>query len=255
MPVAENSFQAIDRAFLVLETIAHTGAMSLAELHKALNINKPALFRIVQALCNNGYLLRDEKTGSFSLSLKAFEIGVHAVRSLNYMSLVKSVLRELSTELGVIAQFSVDDHNELLCLESIDINNTGFSVYTRVGERSGLYSTSAGKALLSLLPNDEILQKFDKMTIRALTPNTITTPDALLQDIAKTRTRGYALDLEENEPGLFCIGVPLMGYNGTALGAISLSGRSMTPEDEQRLSTMLVSSSQRLSTMLGYTSH
>ena len=54
MPVAENSFQAIDRAFLVLETIAHTGAMSLAELHKALNINKPALFRIVQALCNNG---------------------------------------------------------------------------------------------------------------------------------------------------------------------------------------------------------
>ena len=46
-----------------------------------------------------------------------------------------------------------------------------------------------------------------------------------------------------------------MGYNGTALGAISLSGRSMTPEDEQRLSTMLVSSSQRLSTMLGYTSH
>ena len=141
------------------------------------------------------------------------------------------------------------------CSESIDINNTGFSVYTRVGERSGLYSTSAGKALLSLLPNDEILQKFDKMTIRALTPNTITTPDALLQDIAKTRTRGYALDLEENEPGLFCIGVPLMGYNGTALGAISLSGRSMTPEDEQRLSTMLVSSSQRLSTMLGYTSH
>ena len=36
MPVAENSFQAIDRAFLVLETIAHTGAMSLAELHLSL---------------------------------------------------------------------------------------------------------------------------------------------------------------------------------------------------------------------------
>ena len=98
------------------------------------------------------------------------------------------------------------------------------------------------------------MQKFDKMAISALTPNTITTVDALLQDIAKTRVRGYALDLEENEPGLFCIGVPLMGYNGTPLGAISLSGRSMTADDERRQSQALIRSTQRLSTMLGYTS-
>lgn len=252
MPSGDSSFQAIDRAFLVLETVAHTGSMSLAELHKTLQINKPSLSRIVQALCDNGYLLRDEKAGTFALSLKAFEVGVHAVRSLNYMALIKSVLKELSTELGVIAQFSVEDNNELLCLESIDVNNTGFSVYTRVGERSGLYSTSAGKALLSVLTNDEILQKFEKMTIRQLTPNTITTSDALLQDIARTRTRGYALDLEENEPGLFCIGVPLMGYNGTPLGAISLSVKVMTPEVEKRLGEALLRATQRLSTMLGY---
>lgn len=254
MAASDSSFQAIDRAFLVLETVGRTGTMSLAELHKTLNINKPALFRIVQALCNNGYLLRDEKTGNFSLSFKAFEVGVQAVRNLNYMSIIRSVLKDLSTDLGVIAQFSIEDHNELLCLESLDVNNTGFSVYTRVGERSPLYSTSAGKALLSLLPNDEILQKFEKMTIRALTSQTITTSEALLQDIAKTRTRGYALDLEENEPGLFCIGVPLMGYNGAPLGAISLSGKTMTPEDEARLGPALMRATQRLSTMLGYTS-
>ena len=51
--------------------------------------------------------------------------------------------------LGVIAQFSVEDNNELLCLESYDPTGSSFSVYTRVGQRSPLYSTSAGKAILS----------------------------------------------------------------------------------------------------------
>lgn len=254
MPASDSSFQAIDRAFLVLETVAHTGSMSLAELHKTLNINKPALFRVVQALCSNGYLNKDEKSGDFSLSLKAFEIGVHAVNNLNYMPMIKSVLKELSTKFGVIAQFSVEDNNELLCLESIDVNNTGFSVYTRVGTRSNLYSTSAGKALLSLLPNDVILDKFEHMNVRALTAMTLITADALLQDIAKTRSRGYAIDNEENELGLFCIGVPLMGYNGTVLGALSLSGNTMDEASEKLLSQALLNAVQRLSTMLGYAS-
>ncbi len=254
MPASDNSFQAIDRAFLVLETVAHTGSMSLAELHKVLNINKPALFRVVQALCSNGYLNKDDKTGDFSLSLKAFEIGVRAVNNLNYMPMIKDALKELSTKFGVIAQFSVEDNNELLCLESIDINNTGFSVYTRVGTRSNLYSTSAGKALLSLLPNDKILDKFEYMNVRSLTSKTLVTADALLQDIARTRSRGYAIDNEENELGLFCIGAPLMGYNGTVLGAVSLSANSMDETTEKLLSQALLSAIQRLSSMLGYAS-
>ncbi len=255
MPPAANpagSVQAIDRAFLVLETIAVHGTMSLNDLHTTLSINKASLSRIALALCENGYLNRDAKSGDYALSLRAFEVGVHAVRKLDYLHVIRGVLEELSTELNVIAQFSIEDHNELLCLESFDQSNSSFSIYTRVGARSPLYSTSAGKAILSTYSNEEICKKWAKMDVRQLMPNTITTVEALLQDIAATRQRNYALDLEENEPGLFCVGTVLMNYNRKPIGAISLSADTMSEEQQAQYSKALLQCTQRLSSMLGY---
>jgi IclR family KDG regulon transcriptional repressor len=247
-----DSVQAIDRAFLVLETIAKEGALSLNELHKTLHLNKASLSRIAATLYRNGYLNKNEKTGDYILSYRAFEIGVKAMRHLNHSNLIKSSLTNLSADLGVIAQFSVEDNNELLCLESINLKDIGFSIYTRVGQRSPLYSTSAGKAILSTYSNDEIIKKWDSMKIKSLTPKTITTIEVLLQEIAQIRQRNYALDMEESEYGLFCIGTVLLNYNHKPIGAISLSTNSMSDEKQKKLSSELLKLTAKLSGMLGY---
>ncbi len=248
-----DSVQAIDRALLVLETIALNTSLSINELHNLLGLNKASLSRITATLHRNGYLNRDDKTGDYSLSLRAFEIGIHAVRRLDYINLIKGILADLSTELGVIAQYSIEDNNELLCLESFDHKNTGFSIYTRMGQRSPLYSTSAGKAILSTYSNEDIIKKWNEMRVSPLTPNTITNIDALLQDITVIRQRNYALDMEENEYNLFCIGTVLLNYNRQPIGAISLSSNSMSEEDQIRYSNALLKYTQKLSGMLGYT--
>lgn len=247
------SVQAINRAFLVLETVAETSSLSINDLHNKLGLNKASLSRIASTLCSNGYLNRDARTGNFTLSLRAFEVGVHAVRNLDYINLIKGALVELSSSLGVIAQFSIEDHNELLCLESFDQQNTDFSIYTRVGQRTPLYSTSAGKAILSTYSNEEIIDKWGRMEIKTLTENTITDVKTLLKDIAQIRQRNYALDLEESEHGLFCVGTVLLNYNRKPIGAISLSTNSLTEEEQLRYSEALLQRVQRLSSMLGYT--
>lgn len=248
-----SSVQAIDRAFLVLETVASDGPLSIHDLHTKLGLNKASLSRIAATLHRNGYLNRDPKSGDYALSLRAFEVGVQAVRNLDYLSLIRSSLSDLSISLDVVAQFSIEDQNELLCIESFDQKNTGFSIYTRVGQRSPLYSTSAGKAILSTYANEEIVEKWHKMDIRMLTPNTHTDIKDLLQEITKIRQQNYALDIEENELGLFCIGTVLMNYNRKPIGAISLSAGSMTTEDQQRFSEVLLQHTRRISNMLGYT--
>lgn len=96
------------------------------------------------------------------------------------------------------------------------------------------------------------MEKWKHMEIRTLTSNTITDIDALLQDIALTRQRNYALDMEESEYGVYCIGTALLNYNRQPIGAISLSSSSMTAEEQECYGDALLQQSKRLSNMLGY---
>ncbi|WP_367566239.1 IclR family transcriptional regulator [Lacrimispora sp.] len=244
--------QAVDRALQILEIIGRVNSMSLAELNKEIKVNKASLSRLVYTLVQNGYLAKNEKNGDYSLTLKTYEVGLNAVQNLDKLSLINSTLIDLNNRCGRIAQFSVEDNDQLLCLQSIGKEAMNFSVYTSIGHRSPLYSTSAGKALLSAYSNGEIIEKWNNMNIQPLTENTLTDLQLLLQDIGLTRQRGYALDREENEYHVFCIGTVIMDFSNKPIGAISISGRSLTEQEEEELSSLLLTSSRKLSNLLGY---
>lgn len=179
-------------------------------------------------------------------------MGINAVQNLDQISLINSTLADLSRETGRVAQFSVEDNNQLLCVQSIGQTAPSFSVYTNVGRRSPLYCTSAGKAILSTYSNHEIIEKWEKFNVKRLTEHTITDVHALLQDISEVKQRHYALDREENEYNIFCVGALVMNYTNTPLGAISISGTTLTEEEEHAISETLIAAVRRLSATLGY---
>ena len=246
------TIQAVDRALQILETIGRVNSMSLAELNKEIKVNKASLSRLIYTLVHNGYLAKNEKTGDYSLTLKTYEVGLNAVQNLDKLSLINSTLVDLYNRTGRIAQFSVEDNNQLLCLQSIGKEAVSFSIYTSVEHRSPLYSTSAGKALLSTYTNGEIIEKWDKMNIQSLTENTLIDLQLFLQDIGLTRQRGYALDREENEYHVFCVGSVIMDFSNRPIGSISISGSSLTEKEDKELSSILMTSCRKLSGLLGY---
>lgn len=244
---------AVERGLKLLELLSEHGEMSLNEMHQISKINKASLLRLAYTLVQQGYAKKDEETGNYSLTLKSYEVGVRAVQNVNKMSLINSVLADLNQSTGRIAQFSVEDNNTLLCLQSINQNNNLFSVYSNLGGRSPLYCTSAGKAILSAYSNTEILAKWEKMDVKPLTKNTITDVQRLLEDISLTRQRGYALDNEENEYQICCIGSIVLGASGKPVGAVSLSGNVFQDEGEiQAVADDLLPAVRRLSGMMGY---
>lgn len=246
------TIQAVDRALQILETLGRVNNMTLAELNKEIKVNKASLSRLIYTLVQNGYLAKNEKTGDFSLTLKTYEVGLNAVQNLDKLSLINSTLVDLYNRTGRIAQFSVEDNNQLLCLQSIGKEAVSFSLYTSVGHRSPLYSTSAGKALLSTYSNGEIIEKWERMNIQPLTENTLTNLQLFLQDIGLTRQRGYALDREENEYHVFCVGCVIMDFSNRPIGSISISGSSLTEQEESEISELLMTSCRKLSGLLGY---
>ena len=80
-----------------------------------------------------------------------------------------------------------------------------------------------GKCLLAFGSKID-LSVYENVSLTAHTAHTITSADALRAELAKIRSDGYAVDREELEMGLTCIGAPILDRSGVALAAISLSG-------------------------------
>ena len=248
------SIQTVDRAFQILESISEKGALSLNELHQIVGVNKASLHRLIYTLIEDGYLKKDEQQGKYYLTLKLYEIGSNSIQVFDKMSLINTVLADLNDKTGRIAQYSVEDGDHLVCIQSIGQKSPSFSIYTNVGRRSPLYATSAGKAILAAYTNAELLQKWNNFDVQKLTANTITDVQDLLKDLTNVRQRQYALDMEEKEYNVFCIGSVVLGSHKQPIGAISLSGRSMTPEEEQKLAAELLPATRLLSDLLGHVS-
>lgn len=257
MKKSENTIepiQAVDRTLQILETLSRNGSMSLNDLHKELGVGKASLLRLTYTLVQRGYLDKDPITGNYSLTLKTYQIGSGSLQNLNKISLINSSLAELSQKTGRIAQFSVEDDGLLLCLQSANNQTPFLSSYTSSGYRSPLFCTSAGKAILSTYSNNHIIDMWPILNVKSFTEHTITDIHAFLQTISDIRRKQYAVDMEEYEYGVFCVGTVLMGNVNQPLGAISISGNSLTPEEETEISQILLPEVKRLSKLLGYVS-
>jgi DNA-binding IclR family transcriptional regulator len=95
---------------------------------------------------------------------------------------------------------------------------------TKTGTSNPVYCTSMGKAMLAFQPKETVEQIAAKIRFVTYTPKTIGSREALLVALEKIRRRGYAIDDEEIELGVRCVGAPIFNENRRAIAAISVSG-------------------------------
>ena len=93
-----------------------------------------------------------------------------------------------------------------------------------LGRREHLHNSAVGKAMLSLLPEEKRARDRRRNRAPGKTPHTIVEPAALLRDSTTVRRRGYAIDDEEDNDGVFCVGSAVVDHSGSCLGAISVTG-------------------------------
>jgi DNA-binding IclR family transcriptional regulator len=96
-------------------------------------------------------------------------------------------------------------------------------MYSRIGKRAPLHCTAVAKVLLAALPEAERRSVARSIEYARLTANTITGPEALLAELSRVASRGYAIDNAEHEDFINCIAAPIRGNRGEVLAAMSLS--------------------------------
>ena len=123
-----------------------------------------------------------------------------------------------------------------------------------LGSKAIAHCGAAGKALLAFLAEDEVEDLIKRRGLKAFTRNTLTTPTQLRNGLQLVRERGYAIDNEEFEEGLECIGAPVRDYSGKVVAAMSIAGPAsrITEDKVPVLARSVIDAAQELSAELGY---
>jgi IclR family transcriptional regulator, KDG regulon repressor len=245
---------AVERAILILQLLGREpGGLTISEIAQKLSIPKSTVFTILTTLQEHHMVEREEGSGRFGLGMELFTLGSIVLESLNPRSAGREILKQLAEETHLTAHLGIIDRDEVVYIEKIE-SQARIKVSSRVGGRMGLHCTALGKAMLSAMPEAERHRLLQGMHFSRQTPNTIVSLPGLLEELQRVRERGYAVDDEENEPGIRCLAAPVYNHHGEVSYAISISGPldQITPEKVDELAREVARAAGELSWRLGY---
>lgn len=213
------SVQSLARALELLELLAEAGGeASISQLAVSSGLPIPTIHRLLRSLLGGGYV-RQEPSRRYSLGARLIRLGEVAGRALG--TNLKPHLVALAEATGETCNMALLDGDEVVYVAQAPSKHS-MRMFSEVGRRVHAHSTGVGKALLAQLSDDEVRAIAARTGLPRHTPNTITDPAALLQQLHQVRLTGYAIDDEEQEVGVRCIAVAIP--IGSATVAVSVSG-------------------------------
>ncbi|HEX7619888.1 MAG TPA: IclR family transcriptional regulator [Anaerolineales bacterium] len=237
----------------ILAARAETG-VGLSELSAQLGMPKSSTHRYMATLQSVGLA---ERTGvdRFRLGTRVIELAGAFLANSDLPSESHATLHELAEMTGETIHLAVPSGTDVVYIAKIESRHT-LGMSSHIGARLPMYCTSLGKAILAFSAPG-LLQAVLAEHPQARTPHTITSPKALRTELVDVRSQGFALDNEENEAGICCVGSPVIDYTGTAIAAISISGPldRMTRQRALQLGPVLWESTQRVSRRHGFSGH
>jgi IclR family KDG regulon transcriptional repressor len=244
---------AVARAADVLDVVAQASEpVRVSVIALGVGIPRNSAYELVYTLADRGLLrLRDD--GRVSLGVRLFELGSRYAQSLDLLVEARIVAAGLRDESGETVHVAMLDGRHAIYLIKEESRQM-VRMASATGMRLAAHVSAVGKAMLAALPADELRRRFDGVVLERLTPNSITTFEALVADLAETRRRGYALDHQESSPEVACVAAPLVSGDGLVVAAMSISLPiyRMTAGRERELATMVTNAVAALGTRLGY---
>src|SRR5580693_9508813 len=201
--------------------------LSLADLNKRTGLPKATLHRLVDQLCQVGWLERDH--GGYRVGLRMFEFGTLAVDGNRLHEAAFPHLQALASRTGLAAQLAILDHAEVVYLERIVVGP--IRLPTRRGGRKPAYCTALGKAIAAY--DDTAIHAVVDAPMPRKTAKTVTEPFALWTELQRVREAGVAFDRGEAYEELECVAAPIRS-SGQAIAAVSVTG----PAGRMRWSVM-----------------
>lgn len=225
--------QSVERTLTILEVLSdYDNGIGITEISEKVDLHKSTVYRLLFTLINKGYVEQDEETSKYKITFKLFELGSKKVEKLDLLNCSKPYTKALMESVNEVVHLVIREDAEIIYIDKVEANNT-ISMSSRIGKRIPMYCTATGKAILAFLPEDEVLKVWNNSKIIKLTENTNTDFILFKKELETIREKGYAIDDEENEMGVRCVGAPIFNINGEIISALSVSGPKLRVTDDK----------------------
>ncbi|RPJ42635.1 MAG: IclR family transcriptional regulator [Deltaproteobacteria bacterium] len=242
------------RAGGILKTFAEgKGSFTLREMSQFMKLDRSTTYRLLLSLEKCGLVEKDEKTGTYSLGLGAFEIGSAYQRRADFVPIAKPFMEELALKAQETVNLAVLSGTEILYIDKVD-SPRSVGVMSKIGQRNPVYCTSLGKSLLAFQGEEEKARIMAAIEFKPLTPHTITSRKEFVKEMNQIRSQGFALDRREIEEDVECIAAPIRNHLGNAVAAISISGpqkKIQTPREKEYVG-WVTEAAEGISSRLGF---
>lgn len=251
----EKGLVGVDRAVSVIEAVRAAGPVTLADAARATGLSEPTTLRYLKGLSKHHIVARDPQDGTYRLGIRLREWGAAAPFEVDPRVVADEPLTRLADELGETVELvGVEDDRVVVLSARPGAHAVGKIAH--VGDVETWHATSVGKAILSRSSGDFVEHILRVSPLTSFTPKTMTDLESVRANLRLTGERGYALDDEESELGLRCVGVAIQARDGRFTYAVSASGPVYRMDSERQLevATRLAQAAREIEQGLGSSS-
>ena len=249
---SDQTYQSLKRGLGIIEAIAAIGSSAtLAEIARKTALPRSTAHHLLRALVEFGYLVQDGDARTYTLAPKLFRLTGNTWTREQLAEIVMPYLDELSRRTGEGTSLAMLRDGVVTIIAKREPEGP-VRVVQEVGARRPIYCTAVGKALAAWLPEQELNGIIRRTVFKRLTPNTLTSPNAFHQELARIRATGFAIDNEEHIEGIRCIASPVRDHSGEVRASLCVLGpknhlpQRRLPEIRQALAAVAADLSARL---------
>jgi IclR family acetate operon transcriptional repressor len=200
----------------------------IVDIAESTGLAKSTVHRILQTAVRQGFA-RVTGGGTYLVGPQVLALAGQLMSRLDPAQQAGAELRRLQERTGCTVHYALRDGDEAYYVAKVE-SRKPYRLASRVGMTLRLHTTSIGKAILAELPDAEARALLRRTGLARHTSATVVDEDVLLGQLREIRRLGYAVDDEENETGVRCVGAVVRDHLGTPVGAISVSYLAGDPE-------------------------
>ena len=227
----------------------HPSPVNLKQLATETKLHPSTAHRILSVMVDHRLVDRIEP-GTYRLGIRLLELGSVVKSRISVRQEALPHMQSLQEELGETVNLSVRHDDEVVYIERASNSNAMMRVVQIIGARAPLHITAVGKIFLAHDAPGRSVDYARRTGLPKFTENTLIDPEHLTRELEKIRRQGYALDNEEAEKGVSCIGAGIYNDEGRLVAGLSVSA----PSDRLNLAwtAQVRQTAERISRAIGF---